>query len=391
MRQGADPARFVERLGQATAARKDGPLIWLHTASLGEAMSVGGVVKDLQARTGAAVLVTTATRTGADWVAREMRSATHQFAPIDSPETVERFLDHWRPDLAVFVEAELWPWLIGRAAARMIPLALLNTRKSRSRRRMPKTFAELLAHFSLITCQTETIRTELQDSGIAPGVLHVTGDLKAAAAPLAANAADLAEVANQIGGRPVWVAASTHPDDEQPVLAAHRIARERVRNLLLIWAPRHTGRADAIRQAATSAGLGIAQRGRGEPATPDTAIYLADTMGELGIFYRLARLVFLGGSFGPEGGHNPYEPAILGAAILTGPRHRHFDEAISALTVAGGAMVVEGGVELGETVSRLLSDNRAEEMGRAARSYVNGQSGSLNATVQLLADFLPRA
>jgi 3-deoxy-D-manno-octulosonic-acid transferase len=391
-RQGADPGRFNERLGIASAARKDGLLVWFHAASLGEAASIKGVARDLQTRAGATILVTTATATGAAWVAREMPFATHQFVPIDSADAVERFFSHWHPNLGVFVEGELWPRLILGAVARNIPLALVNARISRSRRRMPKTTAELLSHFSLVTCQSEGIGEELRGLGISPGLVHVTGDLKAAAAPLDADPAKLKEVENQVGARPVWVAASTHPGDENPILTAHRRAKERGGDILLILVPRHAARADHIRVAAISQGLVVAQRSRGEAVTPNTSIYLADTIGELGIFYRIGRVVFLGGSFGAEGGHNPFEPAILGAAILTGPNYRHFEAAFSGLAAAGGARIVAGEAELGEAALRLLSDEEARDaMGRAARSYVERQAASGAATVQLLNSLLASA
>lgn len=381
--QGAEEARFPERLGQGLPSRGDAPVLWFHAASLGEVAQIRDLARHLSGALGARLLVTTATRTGADWVARELPEACHQYAPVDTPDAVTRFLDHWSPMAAIFVESDLWPRLLVTATRRDIPLILVNARASRTRDRLPRTMGALLRPFRLITCRSDSVARDLRALGLTPGRVVVTGDLKAAAARLPTNPDTVAQLSRQIGARPVWIAASTHAEDEAAVLAAQAILATAARPPLLIWAPRHPTRAEAIIAAARDRGLSVAQRSAGGAITPQTAIYLADTMGELGSLFPLSPVVFLGGGMGREGGHNPYEPALFGAALLSGPKVRNFADAFRGFEASGALCLVRGGDDLAREVARLLAGDAAE-MGRKAQRLASGQGEALSNNVRLV-------
>lgn len=387
--QGADPNRFAERLGHSLPARGQSPILWFHAASLGEVAQLRDLSHRLAQTLGAEVLVTTTTKAGSDWVARELPEAHHHYAPVDTPDAVTRFLNHWSPMAAIFVESDLWPRLVLATAQRDIPLILVNARASRTRDRLPKSMAALLGRFRLITCRTPEIAKGLQELGLSPGHVVVTGDLKAAADKLPVDAPELARLSASIGTRPVWIAASTHASDEAAVLAAQAELGARPNQPLLIWAPRHPRRAASIRMAAQSRGLAVAQRSSGAPITPSTAIYLADTMGELGTIFSLSRIVYLGGGLGREGGHNPYEPAHFGAAVLSGPKVRNFADAFQELKAAGAVCLVADGEGLAHAVSRLFG-GQATEMGENARRYVQAQGHALAATAEHIQAALQR-
>jgi 3-deoxy-D-manno-octulosonic-acid transferase len=383
-RQGADPARFAERLGQPSHPRPEGPVLWFHAASLGEVAQIRDLALALASAQGAALLVTTTTQAGADWVARSLPEAIHQFCPLDTPAAVQGFLDHWRPMAGVFVESDLWPRLILACHAQGTPLILLNARASRTRARLPRSMAALLAPFRLVTCRTEAVAADLRALGLPAGRIHVTGDLKASAPPLKIDPMEAGLLASTIGARPVWIAASTHAGDEAAVLAAQATLAATPDRPLLIWAPRHPRRAGAIMAAARAQGLAVAQRSADQAITPEIAIYLADTMGELGTLFALSPVVFLGGSFGPEGGHNPFEPAQLGKAVLTGPHVRNFADAFAGMIEAGGALTVQDGDDLARTVGRLLQGKAAQAQGDRARSHAAGQGQALAASTALI-------
>ncbi len=388
-RQKADPARLAERWGESSVPRPTGRLIWIHAASVGEVLAITDLAADLlRALPHARLLITTITATGGGMVASRAPEGTmHQFLPADTPAATTAFLDHWRPDLAIFTESDLWPRLVIEAARREVPLALVNVRPSRSRARMPRTVAALMGRFGCITTQSKTVQDGLVGLGLDAGRVVATGDLKADAVPLPYDAAGLADLMARIGTRRAWIAASTHADDEPPVLAAHRLAMAAIPDLLLIWIPRHPDRADAI--MAQVGGLTVAQRSAGQSLAPDTAIYLADTLGETGLFYRAAPLVFLGGSFGDEGGHNPYEPAMLGAALLHGPNVRHFEAAFAGLRDAGAAREVASGEGLGTAMADLIQGSDLPAMQAAARAFMDGQSGVRARTLAPILALLP--
>jgi 3-deoxy-D-manno-octulosonic-acid transferase len=358
-----DRLRWPERLGAASLARPDGPLLWLHAASIGESRSLLPLIEALLAgRAALQVLVTTGTATSAALMREQLPArARHQFAPVDRPQAWRAFFEHWRPQLGVLVESELWPNLILEARARSLPLALINGRMSeRSFRRwllLPASAARLFGGFALCLAQSDVDRARLAALGVRQAT--TVGNLKYAAAPLPADPAMLAELAAAIGERPVWLAASTHPGEETLVLEAHRRLAERLPDLLTVVAPRDPTRGDALADAIRCRGFQLAQRSRGEPLSAACEICLADTLGELGLLYRLAWVALVGGSLVPHGGQNPLEPARLGCPTLLGPCTHNFAAIAAHLVRAGAARRVADRTELLAVLGALLPDRAA--------------------------------
>jgi 3-deoxy-D-manno-octulosonic-acid transferase len=392
-----DPARWSERLGHPSAPRPAGPLAWLHGASVGEALSLLTVIDGLrEARPDIAILMTTGTVTSARLMAVRLPAhssagAIHQFAPVDAMGAVRGFLDHWRPDLAIWAESELWPVLVTETQARGIPMALVNARMSAKSARGWARFApgmarELLGAFDVIAAQDGDIAARLVGLGARAPV--VTGTLKGGVAPPDLPQAR-AELIAAAAGRPVWLAASTHDGEEAAVAEAHRIAAARIPGLLTLIAPRHPERGPAILAALRAQGLAASRRGEGAPG-PDDAVHVLDTLGEMGAWLRMVPVAFIGGSLVPVGGHNPHEPAAIGAAILHGPHVANFAPDYAALTAGGGAQEVRGAADLGAAVSHLLTDLAAcVAMAEAARAALPDGAAAKAATMALLAPLSP--
>ena len=385
-RMGADPQRFGERLGRPSRSVQ-GPVVWVHAASLGEVAQTGPLARHFAQR-GTTLLVTTTTQAGADWVAQNVPEAIHQFAPMDTGAAVRGFLDAWDMRAAIFVEGDFAPRLTLAAQERGIPMALLNARHSRTRARLPGVFAALLAGFALITCRSETVAASIRALGVPEARLKVLPDLRIAAPKLPCSEDGLNEMRAQIGTRPVWLAASTHQADEAAVLAAHQAVRDAIPDGLLIVAPRHPRRGAPLEAVAQAQGFHVARRTQGETLSPDTHVYIADTLGELGVFLSLAPVTFLGGSFGDEGGHNPYEPIHFGTAVLTGPRVKNFADAYDALRRAGAAEVVHDPAELGPRVVSLMTEGHARTMGQAGARFIEAGHISLADTFAALEEAL---
>ncbi|MEL6999510.1 MAG: 3-deoxy-D-manno-octulosonic acid transferase [Pseudomonadota bacterium] len=366
-----DPDRLNERLGHAMEPRPDGALIWMHGASVGEAMSMLPLISafthsdhDLR------VLVTTGTVTSANRIAPLLpERAIHQFVPIDTAGSVQRFLDHWRPDLAVWVESELWPCLVWETARREIPMALVNARFSEGSvqawRRVPKMFRALLDCFGMIRTQDHETVARLEAIGIQAEFL---GNLKALIPPPKSDEGRIGEILRQIGDRPVWLAASTHPEDEPVVLEAHHSLRRLCpgEQPLLILAPRHPERGNQIAESIRNEGLSLAQRSTGETPTAGTDVWLVDTLGEMDLWYAAAQVTLVGGSFGTLGGHTPFEPAMAGSVVLHGPDVVNFAPAYAAFGEAGGTIAVESSEDLAQHVHLLLTDPIERERVRQA-------------------------
>jgi 3-deoxy-D-manno-octulosonic-acid transferase len=388
-----DSARTGERLGIAGRPRPPGPLLWVHAASVGEAGSVLALMQRIaQERSRITILATTGTVAAARLLETRLPAGVvHQFVPVDLPRPVERFLDHWRPDLAIWVESELWPNLVLETHRRGIPMLLLNGRLSeRSMARwrlLPGLIRPMLGAFALCLAQDELQGKRFRRLG-ARSVASV-GDLKAAAPPLAADPAAFDELQRQIGSRPVWLAASTHAGEEEIAAAAHHLIANSHPGLLTIVAPRHPVRGELIANMLQGRGLRIARRARGEPIAPDTDVYLADTLGELGLFFRLAGIVFIGGSLAGKGGHNPFEAARLDCAILHGPDMANCAAMAEALAAARASETVRDAESLGRAVTRLLDEPelRTARAAQAQRVAAAG-SGALDAVLDRLAPWL---
>jgi len=401
------PARLAERRGIAALPRPAGTLLWLHAASVGESLSALPLLEALkEKRPRLSVLVTTGTVTSARLLARRLGGEgarpedsgelpvspwlIHQFVPLDVRAWCDRFLDHWRPDAAVFVESEIWPVMLAALRARRVPAALVNARlSSRSTARwawVRGLAAEALSSFAVILAQSRADAARL--SALSGRTVSSPGNLKLASPPLPADPAELERLSAIIGDRPVWVAASTHAGEEEQVLAAHAAALAAAPNLLLILVPRHPERGEAVAALAAAFGFAAGRRSRREdPAGP---VWIADSLGELGLWYRLARGAFVGGSLVPHGGQNPLEPARLGLPVAFGPHTANFAEVAKDLIDAGAATRVADVSGLAAWLQRLVAEpSWAAQAGAAARAAAARGTEALDLTLAALLPLLP--
>ncbi|MBV9290007.1 MAG: 3-deoxy-D-manno-octulosonic acid transferase [Hyphomicrobiales bacterium] len=386
-----DSERVGERRGRPSLGRPAGQVVWLHGASVGEAVSLLPFVERIQ-RSGACALVTTGTVTSAELLGKRLPpGALHQYAPLDSPFFLRRFLAHWRPDAALIAESELWPNMIVELKRAGLPLAMVNGRISdRSFKRWrsaPRLIGELLSRFDLCLARSEDDGERLTALG-ARRVL-VAGDIKFDAPALPADLIELAELSGLTSGRQIWIAASTHEGEELIAAAAHKRLAEMFPDTLTLIAPRHPERGEPIRRELEALGLACALRSRGDRPDAGVSVYVCDTIGELGLFYRLAGVVFVGKSFVAGGGQNPIEPARLASAILHGPMVDNFAEAYVALDESGGAREVAQPAELGDALIDLFANTaRLRAMARAAADAVERPSGALERSMRALAPLL---
>lgn len=391
-----DRARAEERFGVASLPRPDGPLAWIHAASVGEAISVLSLIGRLREdRPGLNLLVTTGTVTSAAIMADRLPpGVSHQYIPVDHPRWIGRFLDHWRPNLALWLESEFWPNTLSELADRRIPVVLVNGRVSAksfaSWRRFPGTIAALLNKFSLCLAQSADDAEKLTALGARD--VRMPGNLKFAAAPLPADDTELRALAGMIGDRPVWAAVCTHPGEEEIVAAAHDELVHRFPDLLTIIAPRHPVRGDEIAKRLRSGGRNTARRSAGEPIGPATAVYVFDTVGELGLVYRLAGVAFIGGSLVPHGGQNPLEAAKLNCAIAHGPCMTNFTAIAEEMRRAGAVEEVSDAGQLAGAVAGLLHDGALRRRRIAAAAGVAMEKdGIIDQVLGELAPFLDAA
>ena len=390
-------ARLPERWGEDAPPRPPGRLLWLHAASIGETVSVLPVLAALrQIAPDVRVLLTTGTVTSAELLARRLPElaldgiVTHRFVPLDVPAWVLRFLAHWRPDAGALVESEIWPNVLAAARARGLPMMLVNARlspRSFSRwRRMPGVAKTLFGGFARIQAQSAEDAGRLRLLGAAN--VEAPGNLKFAAPPLPVPRIELQRLRHAIGARPVWLAASTHPGEEEIVIAAHRALLARHPGLLTVIVPRHPERGADI--AALAAGLPVARRSLGEPPPDAAGIWVADTLGELGLFYTVAGIAFVGGSFVPHGGQNPLEPARLGCAVAVGPHVKNFAEPVAVLEDAGALVRLNDAAALAGWVDMLLRDVGARRMMGEAGMAAARKHGDLPRQVaEMLLGLLP--
>ena len=393
-RQGKEDARRLrERQGFPGAGRPRAPLLWIHAASVGEATAMLALIERLLlTRPTLEILVTTGTVTSAQLLESRLSArARHQFVPADLPRWIARFLDHWRPDLALWVESELWPNLVLATHERGIPMALVSGRLSaRSYARWqwwPGLIGPMLEAFSVCLAQDEEQARRLRRLGARE--VGVVGNLKAAAAALPVDRPQLEQLARRIKQRPLWLAASTHTGEEEIAACVHRQVAANHSALLTIIVPRHPARGDAIHAMLTARGLRVARRCHAEPITDQTDVYLADTMGELGLFYSLAGITFIGGSLVANGGHNPFEAARLDCAILHGPNIANCARMAAELAAAGAAETVSDADELARAVSALINDrHRQAERAAAGKRVAAASSDILDAVLMRLAPWL---
>jgi 3-deoxy-D-manno-octulosonic-acid transferase len=386
-----DPERIGERRGLSRSIRPQGPLVWIHGASVGEVLAAAALIEKLRALN-IRILLTSGTVTSAAIVAKRFPAdIIHQYVPYDSPRYVARFLDHWRPSLALFVESDLWPNLILSSAARRLPMVLINGRMSHRSfprwRRITATISALLGRFDVCLAQSQVDAERFTALGSRNVV--TTGNLKLDVAAPPADPAKLERLMAVTRGRPIIVAASTHPGEEELWLETHRTLAGFFPSLLSVVVPRHPDRGEAIARAITASGLHAALRSREELPTATTDIYVADTMGELGLFYRLSPIVFMGGSLVPHGGQNPIEAVKLGASIVHGPHVFNFTDVYQALDGAGGARQADTPEALVKQLGQLLADPAARESSvDAAERVVERLGGALERTLAALEPYL---
>ncbi|MCW6507139.1 3-deoxy-D-manno-octulosonic acid transferase [Lichenifustis flavocetrariae] len=388
-----DALRLPERLGRTSIPRPPGPLIWLHGASVGEGLALLPLIERLAGR-GLQVLLTTGTVSSSRVLGNRMPpGAVHQFAPLDGPRAARRFLDQWRPDLVIFAESELWPNLLGEATRRRIPTALINARMSARSfarwRRLPALARDLLGDFDIVLAQTQADAKRY--TALSGRPVPSTGTIKFDAAPPPANPAELAALQRSVAGRPVWIAASTHAGEDQDCCAVHRELSHRLPGLLTIIVPRKVDRGPALVAHAGQLGLSAGLRSRGDAIEPETDIHIADTMGELGLFYRLQTAVFVGKSLVPAGGgQNPIEPAKLGNAVLHGPHTANFAEVYADLDAAGASVRVADMADLGAALTNLLGDRmKLTQAARKAALVIEARMGATERTFEQLQPYLP--
>lgn len=369
--------RIHERFGDSGLPRPDGPLIWMHAASIGETQSLLGLIPALLAKDAElSILVTSTTATSARLLERDLPArAMHQFSPIDTPGAVRRFLDHWKPSVAVWVESEIWPRMLVETKARGIPMMLINARVSTKTieryKWAARTARALFSKFDRILAQDQKTFELLEGISLNGPSLHLTGSLKEELAPQLKPGHDLDALRSAISGRRVWVAASTHPGEEDVLLNAHRLVGD---DALLILVPRHPERGDALMQDMRDAGWKVAQRSKGEAIKPDAQLYLADTIGEMGLWYRLSEISFIAGSIANIGGHNPFEPILLNSAVISGSQVGNFSEVYAALDRANAAMRADTDAEISEAVITLFDKVKRSEQVARARAYLASQA-----------------
>jgi 3-deoxy-D-manno-octulosonic-acid transferase len=394
-RRGKEEAlRRNERLGRPSVKRPPGRLAWFHAASVGETNAVLPLMAALaQKRPTLSFLLTTGTVTSAKLAAQRLGPrAIHQYVPLDAPEYVSSFLDHWRPDLAVFTESEIWPNLILETSTRGIPLALINgrmTKRSFRRWRRNLSFAQpLFSRFDLVLTQNKGLAQNFATLG-APDAISA-GNLKIDAPPPLVDGVELERLRPALQGRPLLIAACTHEGEDQIIADAHRQLASSFPGLCTIIAPRHPQRGATITEMLKGRGFNVARRSLDELPDRGSDAYVADTIGELGMLYKLAPVAFIGGSLVDRGGHNPVEAMRLGAVVLVGPHWHNFGDAYGALIGNGGAIVVRSAEEIAGAARKLLSDEAelASMRGRANAALAT-ISGALPRTIEALLQYLP--
>lgn len=366
LREALPMQRFSERLGRNTTQPSGHPTIWLHAASLGEIKQLRPIISELSRRAGVKILVTTFTKSSAEWLAAEFPHITHRYAVMDGKYAVRRFLDYWQPKVLIVSENEIWPEMIIQSAARGALLLKIGIRPSRTLSRFPKISKFLLGLFAKMTCTCSGLKDELIGVGVERNRIVICADQRDPRAMLPVDETALRDISHQVEGRCLWLAASTHEADHEIILTAHaRLAASS--NRLLILAPRHPRTAESIKKICRQKGLLVSQRSTGESISSATQVYLADTLGELSLFFTLSSIVYLGGGIGTEGGHNPYEPASFCCEILSGPYVDNYRDAFE--TVAAKTKVTF--VETATQVAAAIVAHEASQLERRERQAIS--------------------
>lgn len=379
-----DMKRFNERIGKPLLKRPEGRLIWFHGASVGESISMLPLINRLlEIYDDAHVMVTTGTTTSADIMAKRLPNrAFHQYIPIDNPAFTTRFLRHWHPDLALWFESDFWPAMLSGIKKRGIPLVLVNGRISNKSFKRWQQFdfisRELLGCFTFCLGQSEEDAYRLKVLGAKETAC--LGNIKYAGLPIPVDAEKLAELKRRIGSRPVWLVSSTHHDEEAKIARFIPEIKEAAPELLTIIAPRHPQRGYEVNSAVKEiSGLSTCLRSTGDEITPETDVYIADTIGEMGLWYSLCPLVFIGGSLIPHGGQNFMEPSRMRDAVIVGPHMHNFTDAMNRAKKADAIIQVNDVLELKDTVINLLKSPELLEAKRSlAYNWASGENKVLD-------------
>lgn len=386
-----DRSRRHERYGRSQLQRPAGPLIWMHAASVGEAIAIIPLVERILQQD-IHVLLTTGTTTSAKLVEERLQGKViHQYVPLDILPAVRCFLDHWQPDLAIKCESEIWPVTIMELGERRIPQILVNGRmsdKSFAAWKKRSSVAEaLFENFAHVVAQSEVDGERFRELGARP--VTVSGNLKVDTDAPPADEQELAILSEQIGDRKVWAATSTHDGEEEIGADVHNMLKTRHPDLLTIIVPRHPERAASIRAMLEEKNLNVAQRSLSEPISAETQVYLGDTIGEMGTYLRLSQIAFVGRSLSAEGGQNPLEPAMLSTAVLSGRNVQNFRESYQRLIKNGAAKLVSDQNMLAGAVNFLFNNPaQLKAMIEAGGRTVIDMRGSLDRTLVALEPFI---
>ena len=388
-----DVKRFNERIGRPAKKRPEGKLIWLHGASVGESLSMLPLInKLLESYPDSHVMVTTGTVTSAEVMEKRLpERAFHQYIPIDNPAFVTRFIRHWQPDLVLWFESDLWPALLSGIKRKNIPLILVNGRISNKSFKRWQQFdfisKELLDCFTFCLGQSEEDAYRLRVLGAKNSMC--LGNLKYAGINPPVAPDKKAEIESQINGRPLWVVSSTHHDEELKIGRFLKKTNSEVPGLLTLIAPRHPNRGPEIQEQLNSLGLKTALRSKGEKITPDTDVYIADTIGEVGIWYDLSPIVFIGGSLIPHGGQNFMEPSRFRDAVIVGPYMHNFTDAMNRAKKADAVIQINDAAELETTLLQLLKNKDLLEAKRSlAYNWAYGEAKVLDGIVEKIKGYL---
>lgn len=390
-----DPARRFERLGKSARERPSGPLVWMHAASVGETNAVTPIMSKLKAeRPDLKVLLTTGTTTAAALVEKRLADEViHQYLPIDVPKVIRRFLDHWRPDLVVLTESEIWPNLIIETSGRDIPIALVNARMSgRSFSRWRKRIATaeaLFGRIDLALSQSRVMTYRFRELGCRRVI--ETGNLKYDNPPPPIDPAAHRELEAAIGHRPILLAASTHAPEEAIVGAAHRQLAIAHPGLLTVIVPRHPARGVGIAEDLKAQGLTVTLRSADRLPRPATDVFVADTLGEMGTFYALAPFAFIGGSLSDRGGQNPIEAIKHDCAVIVGKNTANFAEVYAKLRADDACIDIEDAPSLAQVAGQLLdAPQMVTDLTAKATKVVTREAGAVDATSTALLSLLAR-
>lgn len=391
-----DPARLPERMGRASRARPSGHLIWVHAASVGEAQSAMILIDAIgRMGSGISVLVTTGTVTSATLMERRLPVfAIHQYAPLDRPQWIKTFLDHWRPDTVFWMESELWPNTLQELKRRNIPAALINARLSDTSFRnwsfAPKPAKIIVSCFDAILAQTEKDARHYRSLG-AENVV-VTDNIKYSASPLPYDQLALSALKLAVSDRPVWVYASTHAGEESLTCRVHKTLKEKYPRLLSIIVPRHPNRREEIAGVCFENGLKFSLRSHNMalPAIDDD-IYIADTLGELGLFYSLSDIAMIGRSFSDDGGggHNPVEAAQLDCVVLTGPNNQFQRQLYDDMKESSAVIETANETELAFALDDLFSHpQKVTDIKESTRQFAQRKTYVIERVLEILTPFL---